>query len=65
MAPYSQPGFLTRRVFDPLVVSLARRFGLSLEWHDTPVNPLTFAGQRYLVAPRGSSSLTSAPGAGR
>lgn len=25
------------------------------EWHSTPVNPLTFSGQRYLVAPRGET----------
>ena len=69
MATYAPPGFFTRRVFDPLVAFLARRFGLSLggarvlsvrgrksgEWHDTPVNPLTFAGHRYLVAPRGET----------
>jgi len=24
-------------------------------WHSTPVNPLTSAGQRYLVAPRGET----------
>jgi deazaflavin-dependent oxidoreductase (nitroreductase family) len=23
------------------------------QWHSTPVNPLTYEGQRYLVAPRG------------
>ena len=66
---YAAPGFFTRRVFDPIVAFLARRLGLSLkgarvlsvrgrtsgEWHDTPVNPLSFAGRRYLVAPRGET----------
>jgi len=27
----------------------------SLEWHGTPVNPLTFEGRCYLVAPRGET----------
>ena len=66
---YAEPGFFTRRVFDPLVAFFAGRFGLSLkgarvlsvrgrksgEWHDTPVNPLSLAGRRYLVAPRGET----------
>jgi hypothetical protein len=66
---YVVPGFFTRRVFDPIVAFIARRLGLSLkgarvlsvrgrksgEWHDTPVNPLSFAGHRYLVAPRGET----------
>ena len=66
---YAAPGFFTRRVFDPIVAFLARRLGLSLkgarvlsvrgrtsgEWHDTPVNPLSFGGRRYLVAPRGDT----------
>ena len=66
---YTAPGFFTRRVFDPIVAFLVRRLGLSLkgarvlsvrgrksgEWHDTPVNPLSFAGRRYLVAPRGET----------
>ena len=66
---YAAPGFFTRRIFDPIVRLLARRLGLSLkgarvlsvrgrksgEWRDTPVNPLSFAGRRYLVAPRGET----------
>jgi F420H(2)-dependent quinone reductase len=27
------------------------------EWHNTPVNILSFRGQRYLVAPRGETQL--------
>ena len=66
---YAELGFFTRGVFDPLVAFFARRLGLSLkgarllsvrgrksgEWRDTPVNLLSFAGRRYLVAPRGET----------
>ncbi|MDT7743145.1 MAG: hypothetical protein QOE59_2223 [Actinomycetota bacterium] len=63
---YQQPGFVTRRVMNPLVAFLTRR-GLSLagssvlgvpgrttgEMRTTPVNPLTLDGTRYLLAARG------------
>jgi deazaflavin-dependent oxidoreductase (nitroreductase family) len=63
---FQRPGWFTRKVFNPLVAWLSRR-GLSLagsrvlevqgrksgEWRRTPVNPLSFEGSRYLVAPRG------------
>jgi deazaflavin-dependent oxidoreductase (nitroreductase family) len=63
---FHQPGWFTRRVFNPMV-ELAMRLGISLagsrilevrgrksgEWRRTPVNPLPFEGERYLVAPRG------------
>lgn len=66
--PYQKPDFMTQRVFNPLV-ALATRLGLSLrgsrvlavrgrksgEWRTTPVNPLAFEGERYLVAPRGDT----------
>ena len=66
---YIKPGLFTTWVFNPAVAFLARRLGLSMkgarvlsvqgrktgEWHSTPVNPLSFAGQRYLVAPRGET----------
>ncbi len=69
MTPYRKPGLFTARVFNPVVSFLAGRLGLSLkgarvlavqgrksgEWHRTPVNPLSFEGQRYLVAPRGET----------
>jgi deazaflavin-dependent oxidoreductase (nitroreductase family) len=69
MASYIKPGFFTSRVFNPVVSFLAGRLGLSIKgarvlavqgrktgkWHSTPVNPLSFAGQRYLVAPRGET----------
>jgi deazaflavin-dependent oxidoreductase (nitroreductase family) len=34
---------------------LAVRGRVSGEWRTTPVNPLTFDGERYLVAPRGNT----------
>jgi deazaflavin-dependent oxidoreductase (nitroreductase family) len=56
------------RVFNTTVASLTR-MGISIwgsrvlavrgrksgEWRTTPVNPLTFEGNRYLVAPRGNT----------
>ncbi|MCL4240601.1 MAG: nitroreductase family deazaflavin-dependent oxidoreductase [Dehalococcoidia bacterium] len=64
---YQEPDFLTRNLFNPAVAFFTGTLGLSLrgsrvlavrgrksgEWRTTPVNPLTFEGQRYLVAPRG------------
>jgi F420H(2)-dependent quinone reductase len=66
---YIKPGVFTTRVFNPTVKFLTARLGLSMkgarvlsvqgrktgEWHSTPVNPLSLAGQRYLVAPRGET----------
>jgi deazaflavin-dependent oxidoreductase (nitroreductase family) len=68
MAAFNEPGRFQRRVLDPLVGWLSRR-GLSIagsrvlevqgrksgEWRRTPVNPLSFGGARYLVAPRGNT----------
>jgi deazaflavin-dependent oxidoreductase (nitroreductase family) len=65
---FKEPGWFTKRVFNPLVAALSRR-GLSLagsrvlevqgrksgEWRRTPVNPLELEGARYLVAPRGTT----------
>lgn len=65
---YERPGFITRRVLNPLIEGAAR-LGLSLrgahvlavqgrksgKWYTTPVNPLEFDGRRYLVAPRGET----------
>jgi deazaflavin-dependent oxidoreductase (nitroreductase family) len=65
---FKEPGWLTRKVFNPLVGWLSRR-GLSIagsrvlevkgrksgEWRRTPVNPLPFEGELYLVAPRGET----------
>jgi deazaflavin-dependent oxidoreductase (nitroreductase family) len=66
MEHYQQPGWFTRRAFNPLVAFLTRR-GVSIAGsrvlevrgrksgalRRTPVNLLTYDGQRYLVAPRG------------
>ena len=63
---YLAPDTVSRRVANPLMAALVRvgigaRGGRILhvrgrrtgEWRTTPVNPLTLAGDRYLVAPRG------------
>lgn len=63
---FKEPGWFTKHVFNPLVAGLTK-IGLPIagsrvlevkgrksgEWRRTPVNPLTFEGSRYLVAPRG------------
>ena len=65
---YQRPGWFTKNVFNPFV-GLLTRVGVSLagsrvlevrgrksgEWRSTPVNPLGFEDQRYLVAPRGET----------
>ncbi|MBV9121711.1 MAG: nitroreductase family deazaflavin-dependent oxidoreductase [Chloroflexi bacterium] len=65
---YQEPGWFTRNVFNGAVAMLTR-LGVSVwgsrvlrirgrtsgEWRTTPVNLLTHAGQRYLVAPRGET----------
>jgi deazaflavin-dependent oxidoreductase (nitroreductase family) len=68
-ADYHSPaGWFTRNVFNRIVAGFTR-LGVSVagsnvlevrgrksgEWRRTPVNPLTFEGQRYLVAPRGET----------
>lgn len=66
---YIKPGFLTARVFNPVLKFLAGRLGVNFrgaqvlsvqgrksgQWRSVPVNPLTLGGQRYLVAPRGET----------
>ena len=63
---YLQPGWFTTNVFNRIVALLTDR-GISVygsrvlavrgrtsgSWRTTPVNVLTYRGQRYLVAPRG------------
>ncbi|HEY6319825.1 MAG TPA: nitroreductase family deazaflavin-dependent oxidoreductase [Acidimicrobiia bacterium] len=63
---YQRPGWFTRHVFNPGVAA-ATRVGVSIwgsrilqvrgrtsgQLRETPVNPLTHEGGRYLVAPRG------------
>ncbi|HEY2765888.1 MAG TPA: nitroreductase family deazaflavin-dependent oxidoreductase [Pseudonocardiaceae bacterium] len=65
---YIEPGWFTRRVFDPLVALLTRA-GVSVygsrvlrvrgrktgELRENPVNLLTLGDARYLVAPRGTT----------
>jgi deazaflavin-dependent oxidoreductase (nitroreductase family) len=65
---YQRPGWFTKHVFNPIVAGLTR-LGVSLvgsrvlevrgrksgEWRRTPVNPLAFEGERYIVAPRGET----------
>lgn len=68
MARYQKPGFFTKHVFNALLEQ-AMKLGLSVRGsrilsvkgrktgkaYTTPVNPLSFDGQRYLVAPRGET----------
>ena len=68
MDRYVQPGWFTRQVFNRVVAALTRA-GLSVwgsrvlavrgrtsgEWRTTPVNLLSLDGERYLVAPRGTT----------
>jgi deazaflavin-dependent oxidoreductase (nitroreductase family) len=63
---FQEPGWVDLHVFNPLV-ALVTKLGLSVagsrvlevrgrksgEWRRTPVNPLDFEGERYLVSPRG------------
>jgi deazaflavin-dependent oxidoreductase (nitroreductase family) len=63
---YVEPGWFTRRVFNPMIAQLTR-WGISVwgsrvlevrgrttgEWRSVPVNVLELDGERYLVAPRG------------
>lgn len=65
---YQRPDFFTSNVVNPLM-GFATKLGLSMrgsrvlsvrgrksgEWRASPVNPLTFDGNRYLVAPRGDT----------
>jgi deazaflavin-dependent oxidoreductase (nitroreductase family) len=67
-AHYKKPGWFTTHVFNNVVAGLTR-LGISVlgsrvlrvrgrtsgEWRTTPVNLLTFEGERYLVAPRGET----------
>src|SRR3954451_24325767 len=65
---YQRPGWFTKHDFNPNVARLTRlgfsfvgsrvlefRGRKSGAWRSTPVNPLEFAGQRYIVAPRGET----------
>jgi deazaflavin-dependent oxidoreductase (nitroreductase family) len=78
---YQRPGWFTKHVFNPIVAGLTR-LGVSLvgsrvlevrgrksgEWRRTPVNPLKYEGERYIVAARGETHWVRnlrASGAGR
>lgn len=78
---FQEPGWFTKNVFNRLVAMLTR-LGLSVagsrvlevqgrksgEWRRTPVNLLTYEGERYLVAPRGHTQWVKnlrASGTGR
>jgi deazaflavin-dependent oxidoreductase (nitroreductase family) len=63
---YLEPGAITRNVFNRLVALLTSagvsfmgsrvlrvRGRTSGQWRETPVNLLTYEGERFLVAPRG------------
>ena len=68
MAKYQAPDFLTKSVFNPLLM-LSMKLGKgwrgsqilevpgrkSGKTQTVPVNPLEFEGKRYLVAPRGNT----------
>jgi deazaflavin-dependent oxidoreductase (nitroreductase family) len=65
---YLEPKQLTTQLFNRAVAALTR-LGVSIwgsrvlyvrgrssgEWRSTPVNPLSYQGARYLVAPRGQT----------
>jgi deazaflavin-dependent oxidoreductase (nitroreductase family) len=65
---FKRPGWFTKNVFNRIVAALTR-LGLSVlgsrvlevrgrtsgEWRRTPVNLLSYDGERYLVAPRGET----------
>jgi deazaflavin-dependent oxidoreductase (nitroreductase family) len=65
---FKRPGWFTKNVFNRIVAALTS-LGLSVlgsrvlevrgrtsgEWRRTPVNLLSYDGQRYLVAPRGET----------
>ncbi len=67
-AVYKRPGWIVRHIANGLVTVavamglsprgaqiLAVRGRTSGKWRTTPVNPLPFEGQRFLVAPRGET----------
>jgi deazaflavin-dependent oxidoreductase (nitroreductase family) len=67
-AHFKRPGWFTKNVFNRIVAALTR-LGVSVlgsrvlevrgrtsgEWRRTPVNLLTYEGERFLVAPRGET----------
>jgi deazaflavin-dependent oxidoreductase (nitroreductase family) len=78
---YNAPGRVTRWIVNPLITALVK-FGVPLkgagvlsvrgrttgEWRSVPVNPLSFEGNQFLVAPRGETHWVQnmrAAGSGR
>jgi deazaflavin-dependent oxidoreductase (nitroreductase family) len=79
---YQRPGWFTTQVFNRIVAGLTR-LGVSVlgsrvlevrgrssgQWRSTPVNLLSLHGERYLVAPRGTTqwvrNLRASGGEGR
>ena len=61
LPPYHRPGWLTRKIANPIVArlglatTLAVRGRTSGQWRRVPVNVLELDGSRYLVAPRGNA----------
>lgn len=67
-ARYIEPGWFTRNIFNRAIQALTRA-GISVagsrvlrvrgrksgQWRETPVNLLTLDGQRFLIAPRGTT----------
>lgn len=65
---FQEPGWFTKNVVNRIAAG-ATKLGLSVagsrllevrgrksgEWRRTPVNPLEFEGERYLVSPRGNA----------
>ncbi len=65
---FQEPGWFTKNVFNRIVAGLTK-LGVSVagsrvlevrgrksgEWRQTPVNLLTYEGNRYLVSPRGAT----------
>ena len=65
---FQEPGWFTKNVFNRIVAGLTR-LGISVagsrvlevkgrksgEWRKTPVNLLSYEGDRYLVSPRGNT----------
>jgi deazaflavin-dependent oxidoreductase (nitroreductase family) len=69
MPKYIRPDFLTQRIMNPLIMLVGRTTGLTMKnthtlsvrgrasgrMRSVPVSPLEQDGERYLVAPRGTT----------
>ncbi|MEX0749665.1 MAG: nitroreductase/quinone reductase family protein [Dehalococcoidia bacterium] len=69
MPKYQPPDFFTQRIMNPLIMLVGKTTGMTMKnthtlsvrgrtsgaMHSVPVSPLEFEGQRYLVAPRGTT----------